>query len=180
MYKTFLMCKSERHCPLYQSLFPQAPFLSFFLSFFVWPLLSTHCRCTWSHSNTRHSVGLLWTGDQPVAETSTWQHTSLTRDRYSCPPPVGFEPTIPARERRQTHALDRAGKGIAPTTPSPSSIMCKHCVSSLPSSSCPIQCARTIQGGARVNWHSLFNHRNAVHTIPSYLWDSTYKCVGKT
>jgi hypothetical protein len=24
-----------------------------------------------SHSDTPHSVGLLWTGDQPVAETST-------------------------------------------------------------------------------------------------------------
>jgi len=25
-----------------------------------------------SHSDTPHSVGLLWTSDQPVAETSTW------------------------------------------------------------------------------------------------------------
>jgi hypothetical protein len=31
-----------------------------------------------------HSVWLLWTSDRPVAETSTWQHTALTRDRYSC------------------------------------------------------------------------------------------------
>jgi hypothetical protein len=35
--------------------------------------------------DTRHSVGLLWTSDQPVAETSTWQHTILTRDRHPCP-----------------------------------------------------------------------------------------------
>ena len=28
-----------------------------------------------------HSVGLLWTGDQPNAETSTWWHTTLTKDR---------------------------------------------------------------------------------------------------
>ena len=27
-------------------------------------------------------------------------------------PPAGFEPTIPARERPQTHALDRAASGI--------------------------------------------------------------------
>jgi hypothetical protein len=27
-----------------------------------------------SHSVTPHSVGLLWTSDQPAAETSTWQH----------------------------------------------------------------------------------------------------------
>jgi hypothetical protein len=33
-----------------------------------------------SHSDTPHSVGLLWTGDRPVAETSTWQHKTLSRD----------------------------------------------------------------------------------------------------
>ena len=32
-----------------------------------------------SHSDTKHSVGLLQTSDNPVAETSTLQHTSLTR-----------------------------------------------------------------------------------------------------
>jgi hypothetical protein len=35
--------------------------------------------------DTPHSVGLLWTRDQPVAETSTWQHTTLTRDGHPCP-----------------------------------------------------------------------------------------------
>jgi len=30
------------------------------------------------------SVWLLWTNDQPNAETSTWQHTTLTRDRHTC------------------------------------------------------------------------------------------------
>ena len=29
--------------------------------------------------DTPQSVGLLWTGDQPDAETSTWQHTALTQ-----------------------------------------------------------------------------------------------------
>jgi hypothetical protein len=38
-----------------------------------------------SHSDTPHSVVLLWTSDQLVAETSTWQHTTLTRDRHPCP-----------------------------------------------------------------------------------------------
>jgi hypothetical protein len=38
-----------------------------------------------SNSDTPHSVGLLWTSDQPVAETSTWHHTTLTRDRHPCP-----------------------------------------------------------------------------------------------
>jgi hypothetical protein len=34
---------------------------------------------SWSHSDTPYSVGFLWTGDQPNAETSIWQHT---RDRH--------------------------------------------------------------------------------------------------
>jgi hypothetical protein len=33
-----------------------------------------------SHSDTQHSVGLLWTRDQPDAETSNRQHTTLTKD----------------------------------------------------------------------------------------------------
>jgi len=32
-----------------------------------------------SHSRTSHSVGLLWTSDQPDAGNSTWQHTTLTK-----------------------------------------------------------------------------------------------------
>jgi hypothetical protein len=35
-----------------------------------------------SHSDTPQSVGLLWMGDEPDAETSTWQHTTLTKDWY--------------------------------------------------------------------------------------------------
>ena len=34
-----------------------------------------------SQSDTPHSVGLLWPSDNPDAETSTWQHTTLTTDR---------------------------------------------------------------------------------------------------
>jgi hypothetical protein len=63
-----------------------------------------------SHSNTSHSVGLLWTSDQPEAETSTWQHTTLTGDRYPFLP--GFAPAISASERPQTHSLDRAATGV--------------------------------------------------------------------
>jgi hypothetical protein len=40
---------------------------------------------TITHSlDTPHSVGFLWTRDQLVAEISTWQHTTLTRDRHPC------------------------------------------------------------------------------------------------
>ena len=59
---------------------------------------------------TPQSVGLLWASDQLVADTSTWQHTTRTRDRRPCPP-TGFEPTISAGERPQTHALYRAATG---------------------------------------------------------------------
>jgi hypothetical protein len=37
-----------------------------------------------SHSDTPYSVRLLWMNDQSVAEASTWQHTTLTRDRHPC------------------------------------------------------------------------------------------------
>jgi len=35
-----------------------------------------------SHSNTPHSLGLLWTSDQPDADASISQHSTLTRDRH--------------------------------------------------------------------------------------------------
>jgi hypothetical protein len=38
------------------------------------------------NTDTPHSVGLLWTSDQPEAQTSTWQHTTLTSDKTSMPP----------------------------------------------------------------------------------------------
>jgi hypothetical protein len=38
-----------------------------------------------SHLDTPHSVGLLWTSDQFGAETSTWQHTTLTKDKHPWP-----------------------------------------------------------------------------------------------
>jgi len=37
-----------------------------------------------SHSETPQSFGLLWTSDQPEADTSTWQHKTLTRHRHPC------------------------------------------------------------------------------------------------
>jgi hypothetical protein len=61
-------------------------------------------------SNTPHSVGLLWTRDWSVAETSTCQHTTLTRNRQPYPM-AGFEPAIPGSDRPQTHDLDSAATG---------------------------------------------------------------------
>ena len=73
-------------------------------------MASSFLRLSRSNSDTSKSVGLLWASDQPVAQTSTRQHTTITTDRHPCPP-VGFEPAIPASERPQIHALDRAATG---------------------------------------------------------------------
>ena len=38
-----------------------------------------------THNDAPQSVGLLCTSDQLVAETSCWQHTTLTTDKHPCP-----------------------------------------------------------------------------------------------
>ena len=38
-----------------------------------------------THNDATHLVGLLWTSDKPLAETSIWQYTTLTRDKRLCP-----------------------------------------------------------------------------------------------
>jgi hypothetical protein len=60
------------------------------------------------HTQRRTTVGRtpLWTSDQPIAETYTWQHN--TQKRQTSMPPVGFEPTISVGEQPQTYVLDRA------------------------------------------------------------------------
>jgi len=37
-----------------------------------------------SHSETPHNAGLFCASNRPVAETSTWQHTTPTSDKYPC------------------------------------------------------------------------------------------------
>ena len=69
----------------------------------LWPSHSWGFKIT--HNDAPHSVGFLWSGDQLVADTSTWHNTHKGQTSML---PVGFEPTIPAGERPQTYALDRA------------------------------------------------------------------------
>ena len=57
-----------------------------------------------SHSDTPHSVGLLWTSDQLDAETSLYLTTHNTLKRGTSMPLSEFEPTVAASERSQTHA----------------------------------------------------------------------------
>jgi hypothetical protein len=58
-----------------------------------------------SHNDALQSVGLLWTGDQLVAETSTWQHSTLTTNKYPCPGGI------------RTHDLSRPAAADLPLRP---------------------------------------------------------------
>ena len=61
------------------------------------------------HTDTPHSVGLLWTCYQSDADTSTWKYIRITRDRHPCPRRDSNPATS---ERSKTHALDDAASGI--------------------------------------------------------------------
>ena len=65
---------SRRHNPLWVCIHsPLAGFSLLFQGFYI------------THNDAPQSVGLLRTSDQFVAETSTWQHTTLTTDKLPCP-----------------------------------------------------------------------------------------------
>jgi hypothetical protein len=64
-----------------------------------------------TQSDTPHLVGLLWTNDQPDAETSTWQYTTLKGERHPCF--RGIRTHIPSKRYAQTHALGRTATGIS-------------------------------------------------------------------
>jgi hypothetical protein len=64
----------------------------------TWDMAPSFMRFLYHTQWHTHSVGLLWTSDQPVTETSTWQHTTLTRDGHPC-------------SRPQTYDLVRAATG---------------------------------------------------------------------
>jgi len=57
------------------------------------------------HTQRRTTVSrLLWTSDQLVVQTSTWQHTTL--NRHTSISLVGLEPTISAGQRLRTYAFE--------------------------------------------------------------------------
>jgi len=62
-------------------------------------------EASWSHSDTPPSVC-----GQPDEETSTWQHTTLSRDRHLCP----WQDSNPQLQQAGSHrpALDRTATGI--------------------------------------------------------------------
>jgi hypothetical protein len=59
-----------------------------------------------SHSDTPHSVRLLWMSDQPDTETlylKTHTHTPLPRDNHT---PRGFKPTVLASKPPRVHVFN--------------------------------------------------------------------------
>jgi len=62
-----------------------------------------------SHLDKTQSVGLHWTSDRHVAETSTRQQTTNIQASML---PAEFEPVLPTQEGTQTQALDGAATGI--------------------------------------------------------------------
>jgi hypothetical protein len=82
------------------------------------------CLCVWCYGPTRvlassslrfldHTQRRTTFGRTPLDEWSArrrdlYPTTHNTHKRQTSMPPAGFEPTIPASERQQTHTLDRA------------------------------------------------------------------------
>jgi hypothetical protein len=78
----------------------------------LWP----HSRGFLDHTHDAlQSVGLLWTSDQSVAETSTWEHTTLTTDIHPCPR-RGSKPESQQASGADL-ALDRAATGTGSVIP---------------------------------------------------------------
>ena len=58
-------------------------YIYIYIYVYIWNTYSWCFQIT--HNDAPQSVGLLWTSDQLVAETSNWQHTTLKTDKYPCP-----------------------------------------------------------------------------------------------
>ena len=76
--------------------------------------LSLLCEVPRSHSGTQHSVGLLWGSDRAVV--GIYLTTHKIHNRQTSMLSVGFEPAVPANERPQIHASDRAATGTGECT----------------------------------------------------------------
>ena len=83
-FAIFISCLlSNRETPTYQNLHTFFFFCGAATQHGPW---SPHSWGFWiTHNDALRSVGLLWTSDQLIAETSTWQHTTLTTDKHPCP-----------------------------------------------------------------------------------------------
>ena len=84
-------------------------------------IIEGYC-CSWSHSMTHththththkhtQTVRVFWMSYRPVEETSTWQHTTLTREKQPWNRP-GFKPSIPWSERPQSGTFNRSTTSV--------------------------------------------------------------------
>jgi hypothetical protein len=64
------------------------------------------------HTQRRTTVGMTPLDKWSARRRGLYLTTHNTHNRQTCIPPVGLEPTIPASERPQTDALDRAASEI--------------------------------------------------------------------
>ena len=73
---------------------------------------SPHSWCLYiAYNDAPQSVGLLWTSDQLILETSTWQHTAVTRDKHPYPR-WDSNPQYHQVSGRRPYTLDRLATGI--------------------------------------------------------------------
>jgi len=77
--------------------------------------LSTRAR---THTHT-HTFGRSFLDEGSARRRGRYLTTHNTHKRPTTMSPAGFEPTIPASGRQQTHALDFATTGICISTPYP-------------------------------------------------------------
>jgi hypothetical protein len=78
-----------------------------FVSFYGWTVLVGLGRLLIADvSKATHSVGFLRTSDRLAAGTSTWQHTTLTRNRHQCP-----------RQDSNPHSQQVSGRSPPPYIP---------------------------------------------------------------
>jgi hypothetical protein len=73
-------------------------------------LVAKVTRKTHTHTHT-HAVELLWTKDEPDAESTTYT-THIKHKLRKSKLSAGFEPAIFAIQRVYTYALDRTASGI--------------------------------------------------------------------
>ena len=84
---------------------------------FLWRCGPTRAMASSSFRSTAHTQRRITVGTTPLDKWSArrrdlYMTTHNTHNRQTSMPLAGFEPTIPASERPQTHFLDRAVAGI--------------------------------------------------------------------
>jgi len=101
-------------CPFLHVSYQNKPFHFISILWLCGPTRARPSSFFWflDHTQQRTIVGRT-----PLDEWSAWRRdlyltTQNTHKRRTSLPPTGFEPTIPAGERPQTHVLDHAATGI--------------------------------------------------------------------